>query len=73
MDRNYRAKSGFAAADGDIRLDNDRVSEAVEAVCDELGIRDRRGRALIARRVSEAYARGNRQPLNLVSAGLGAP
>ncbi|MEX0956570.1 MAG: hypothetical protein WDZ83_15335 [Rhizobiaceae bacterium] len=49
-----------------------KVSQAVEAVCDELGITDRRGRALIARRVNEAYRRGPRQPLNLVHAGLGA-
>lgn len=49
-----------------------RVSQAVDAVCDELGITDRRGRALIARRVNEAYRRGPRQPLNLVQAGLGA-
>ena len=48
------------------------VSQAVDAVCDELGITDRQGRALIARRVNEAYRRGPRQPLNLVHAGLGA-
>ena len=49
-----------------------RVSQAVDAVCDELGITDRQGRALIARRVNEAYRRGPRQPLNLVHAGLSA-
>jgi hypothetical protein len=49
-----------------------RVSQAVDAVCDELGITDRQGRALIARRVNEAYRRGPRQPLDLVHAGLGA-
>ena len=52
-------------------ISDSRVVEAVEAVCDELGIRDNRGRALIARRVAEAYAKGPRQPLNLVNAGLG--
>jgi hypothetical protein len=52
------------------RISDAKVAEAVEAVCDELGISDREGRALIARRVEEAYARGPRQPLNLVNAGL---
>lgn len=49
-----------------------RITQAVDAVCDELGISDRRGRALIARRVTEAYRHGPREPLNLVHAGLGA-
>ena len=53
------------------KVPDERVAEAVDAVCDELGITDRRGRALIARRVAAAYLSGPRQPLNLVSAGLG--
>ncbi len=51
---------------------NVRIAQAVDAVCDELGIDDRKGRDLIARRVAEAYRRGPRQPLNLVHAGLDA-
>lgn len=47
-----------------------RIVEVVDAVCDELGIDDRNGRALIASRILAAYARGARQPLNLVDAGL---
>lgn len=56
----------------DNRIADIRITQAVDAVCDELGISDRRGRALIARRVAEAYRHGPRQPLNLVHAGLSA-
>lgn len=49
-----------------------RITQAVDAVCDELGISDLKGRTLIAQRVAEAYRRGPRQPLNLVHAGLDA-
>lgn len=71
MTRDGRKKHTQARRKSDAEIDI-RISQAVDAVCDELGIRDRRGRALIARRVAEAYARGRRQPLNLVDAGLGA-
>lgn len=50
----------------------DRVTDVVDAVCSELGIEDRNRRAIVTSRVEEAYARGARQPLNLVSAGLTA-
>ena len=44
----------------------------IEAVSNELGIppHDRARREAIADRVLTAYARGNRLPLNMVSAGL---
>ncbi len=48
------------------------IAQAVDAVCDELGISDRSGRAMITRHVTAAYRRGPRQPLNLVTAGLSA-
>lgn len=53
--------------------DMDRMREAIDAVCGELGIM--RGstaeREAVARRVMVAYATGPRYPLNLVNAGLG--
>lgn len=65
--RTRKPASGGNTRDADVR-----IAQAVDAVCEELGINDRRGRALITRRVNEAYARGPRQPLNLVHAGLDA-
>jgi hypothetical protein len=48
------------------------MQQAIDAVCDELGIspNERARRMVIARRVVEAYRHGHRLPLNLVDAGL---
>lgn len=49
------------------------LDEAIEAVCDELDVRDNAvRRAAIEAGVRAAFARGPRLPLNLVHAGLGA-
>ena len=68
MKRQYRASSNRRhRGTGDAH-----VTDVIDAVCRELGIDDRDGRAVVTSRVEEAYARGARQPLNLVNAGLTA-
>jgi hypothetical protein len=50
-----------------------QMRDAIDAVCGELGIarNSTAQREIVAKRVMAAYARGRRQPLNLVHAGLG--
>lgn len=50
------------------------MKQAIDAVCDELGIPAgaRSRRAAVAEGVAEAYRLGRRQPLYLVDAGLDA-
>lgn len=50
------------------------MKQAIDAVCDELGVtpEESRRREAIARGVVAAYRHGRRLPLNLVDAGLGA-
>ena len=67
MKRQYKASNNRRH-----RGAEDRVTDVIDAVCDELGIEDRNRRAIVTSRVEVAYARGARQPLNLVSAGLTA-
>jgi hypothetical protein len=49
-----------------------QMQQAIDAVCEELGIRpnERLRRAAITRNVIAAYRHGHRLPLNLVDAGL---
>lgn len=49
------------------------MQQAIDAVCDELGVtpEERRRREAITRNVVAAYRHGRRLPLNLVDAGLG--
>ncbi len=48
------------------------MQQAIEAVCDELGIRhsDAKTRERVAGHVMRSWANGRRMPLNLVQAGL---
>ncbi len=50
------------------------MRDAIDAVCGELGIAQgpHSAREAVAKRIMAAYAKGKRQPLNLVHAGLGA-
>jgi hypothetical protein len=50
-----------------------QMRDAIDAVCGELGIarNSTAQREMVAKRVMAAYAKGRRQPLNLVDAGLG--
>lgn len=50
------------------------MKQAIDAVCDELGVtpEEQRRREAIARNIVAAYRDGRRLPLNLVDAGLRA-
>lgn len=69
MNRSGTPVAGFFDAD-----DRAEMQQAIDAVCEELGVSqdERARRRAITRRVIDAYRQGHRLPLNLVDAGLGA-
>jgi hypothetical protein len=60
------------ASGGEFERGRIEIQQAVDAVCDELGIpaEARARRAAVAEGVTSAYRLGRRQPLYLVDAGL---